>query len=128
MGMKLVDTSCWIQAFRRQGDPVIRARLAALMKAGEAAWCAAVRLELWAGIGNDEERRVLREFEQVIPELPITEQVWQMACELADRGRRQGKRFPVTDVIVAACAWRHHVELDHADQHFVELAQLRSGK
>ena len=126
--MKLVDTSCWVQAFRRRGDPAIRARLVALVKAGDAAWCAPVRLELWAGIGNDNERRILREFEQVIPEFPVTGEVWQQACDLADLGRRHGKSFPVTDLLVAACAWHHRVELEHADRHFDELAQLRSRK
>lgn len=126
--MKLVDTSCWVQAFRRQGDPAIRARLVALVKAGDAAWCAPVRLELWAGIGNDNERRILREFEPVIPEFPVTAEVWQQACDLADLGRRHGKSFPVTDLLVAACAWHHRVELEHADRHFDELAQLRSRK
>jgi predicted nucleic acid-binding protein len=126
--MKLVDTSCWVQAFRRQGDPAIRARLVALVKAGDAAWCAPVRLELWAGIGNDNERRILREFEQVIPEFPVTTEVWQQACDLADLGRRHGKSFPATDLLVAACAWHHRVELEHADRHFDELAQLRPRK
>src|SRR5512140_1628791 len=126
--MKLVDTSCWVQAFRRQGDPAVRARLVALVTAGDAAWCAPVRLELWAGIGNDNERRILREFEQVIPEFAVTGEVWQQACDLADLGRRHGKSFPVTDLLVAACAWHHRVELEHADRHFDELAQLRSRK
>jgi predicted nucleic acid-binding protein len=123
--MKLVDTGCWIHAFRRQGDPVIRARLLDLVKNGQAAWCMPIRLELWAGIGSDYERRILREFEQEIPDYPITNEVWQSACALADLGRQQGMRFPVTDLLVAACAWHYNLELEHDDRHFVELTRLR---
>jgi predicted nucleic acid-binding protein len=99
--------------------------LAALLQAGEAAWCAPVRLELWAGIGDDRERRVLRKFEQVIPELAVSDEVWARACDLAEAGWRLGKTFPVTDLLVAACAYHHQVELEHADHHFDELAQVR---
>ena len=123
--MKLVDTGCWIHAFRRKGDATVRARLSTLVKNGEAAWCMPVRLELWAGIGNDYERRILREFEQAIPDYPITNEVWQKACKLADLGRKEGMRFPVTDLLIAACAWHHDLELEHADHHFEELARLR---
>ena len=45
---------------RPTGDPVVRARVEALLRAGEAAWCAMVRLEIWAGIGDERERRALR--------------------------------------------------------------------
>ena len=48
--MKLIDTSSWIDALRRDGDPQIRARVVALMASGEAAWCDLVRLELWNGL------------------------------------------------------------------------------
>jgi hypothetical protein len=41
------------------------AELATLMEKGEAAWCAAVRLELWTGIQHQRERRVLRQFRSV---------------------------------------------------------------
>jgi predicted nucleic acid-binding protein len=122
--MKLVDTSCWIQALRRRGDPTVRARLEELVKSGEAAWCAPIRLELWAGIGNDKERRVLRDFEGIIRDYRVTDEVWRAACDLADLGRRHGKTFPVTDLLVAACARHYGIELEHVDQHFSELAKL----
>jgi predicted nucleic acid-binding protein len=125
--MRLVDTSCWIHAFRRRGDPAIRARLAELVKAGEAAWCAPIRLELWSGIGDDRERRILCEFERMIPDFPVTGDVWREACALAALGRRNDKSFPVTDLLVAACAWHYQLELDHDDRHFDELARLRAA-
>jgi predicted nucleic acid-binding protein len=46
----LIDTSVWIDVLRHAGTPSLRAELATLMEKKEAAWCAAVRLELWTGI------------------------------------------------------------------------------
>lgn len=123
--MKLVDTGYWIQAMRRTGDTAIRAKMTELVQSGQAAWCAPVRLELWAGIGAGNERQILRQFEQIIPELPITDEVWQTACDLAERGRSKGRTFPTNDLLIAACAFFHGVELEHADQHFEEILQLR---
>jgi predicted nucleic acid-binding protein len=122
--MRLVDTSCWVEALRRQGDPAVRARLEELVKSGEAAWCAPIRLELWAGIGSEKERRVLREFEALIRDYRVTDEVWRAACDLADLGRRRGKTFPVTDLLIAACAKYYRIEIEHADKHFTEIAKL----
>lgn len=122
--MKLVDTSSWIHQIRRRGDPIVRARVEQLLRSGEAAWCAAVRLELWAGVGSDADRNLLRTYEQRIPALPITDEVWETACQLADRCRRLGRSLPPYDILIAACAFHHGVELEHDDSHFDLLAGL----
>ena len=123
--MKLIDTSCWIHQLHSKGDTIVRKLVEQLLMNGEAAWCPPVRLELWSGVGTDSERRVLREYEQVLPEYSITDNTWQAACDLADMGRRHGKRFPLSDLLVAACAREHGLELVHADRHFDELARLQ---
>ncbi len=122
--MKLIDTSSWIHQMRPQGDPVVRGRVEALLRAGEAAWCAMVRLELWAGIGTERERQALRAYVAVIPELPIDADVWQAACDLAARARRAGKTVPASDILICACARRHGVAMEHADAHFDMLEAL----
>ena len=122
--MKLVDTSSWIHQMRARGDPAVRARVEALLRAGEAAWCAMVRLEIWAGVGNEREQRILREYEAVIPDLPIDESVWQAACDLGSRTRRDGKTIPASDILICACARQHGVAIEHADAHFDMLAGL----
>jgi len=83
-----------------------------------------VRLEIWAGVGNDREQRVLREYEAVVADLPIDAAVWQAACDLASRARRAGKTIPASDILICACARRHGVAIEHADAHFDILAAL----
>jgi predicted nucleic acid-binding protein len=122
--MTLVDSSSWVHCLRRSGDPDIVHRVRALLENGEAAWCPAVRLELWNGAGNENDRRVLRDFERALTDLAITEDVWRAACALASRCRSAGKTAPAIDVLIAACARHHGVGLDHADSHFDFLMTL----
>ena len=88
--MKLIDTSCWVHQIRARGDPTIRVRVENALTAGTAAWCAQVRLERCAGAHSDHDRKLLRDYEQVLPDLAITDQVWALACDLGDRARRAG--------------------------------------
>jgi predicted nucleic acid-binding protein len=122
--MKMVDTSSWIHQIRRRGDPTVRARVEQLLRTGEAAWCPVVRLELWAGVGSDADRRLLRAYEQRIPDMAITDEVWEKAFRLADVCRRSGKTVPPHDILIAACARHHGLEIEHDDSHFDLLQEL----
>lgn len=113
--MILVDTSAWTQQLRTKGDPEVRRRVESLLLLGEAAWCAPVRLELWAGVGKDPERRVLNRFAAVLPDLPVTPEVWSEAEKMADRARGNGLTAPAMDFVIAACARHHGVEVEHDD-------------
>lgn len=122
--MKLIDTSAWIHALRADGDPQIRARVHALLRSGDAAWCAIVRLELWTGARGQHEKRVLREMERDLPELEITGEIWDDACNLAGLARDHGHTIPATDFLIAACARLHRVKIEHEDEHLRTIAKL----
>src|SRR5438876_11318076 len=102
---------------RRVANLSVRERVEHLLAAGLAAWCPIVRLELWAGVSTEQERAALREYEQRIPELAINDEIWQSACELADRCRKAGKRAPANDLLIAACARYHGVALESVVAH-----------
>jgi predicted nucleic acid-binding protein len=122
--VKLVDSSSWVHCLRRGGNPDVVERVRRLLEGGEAAWCPAIRLELWNGVGADRDRRILRDFEETLPELPIGDDVWAGAHALANRCRRLGKTAPAVDVLIAACARHHGVDLEHDDRHFEFLMRL----
>lgn len=122
--MKLVDSSAWIHCLRRRGEPEVVDRVRRLVESGDAAWCPAIRLELWNGVGDENDRRILRDFEQTLPELPIDDDVWVAAYALANRCRKAGKTAPAVDVLIAACARHHGVGVEHADSHFDFLMAL----
>lgn len=122
--MKLVDTASWIHQLRKDGDEAVRRRVDALLLAGEACWCAMVRTELWIGARGDREKKILREYEGALPELEIDHGVWSEACELARRARAAGLTCPAPDVVIAACARHHQMEVETEDHHFIRLMAL----
>jgi predicted nucleic acid-binding protein len=125
--MVLVDTSSWIHFLRPDGDAGVRARVASALQAGSARWCALVRLELWSGASGDRERKILRDFERIVPELAITSDIWNEAHDLARRCRTAGVTVPATDLLIDACARRHGAALEHADTDFDEIARAAPG-
>jgi predicted nucleic acid-binding protein len=120
----LVDSSLWVHQLRRGGDATKRDRVNTLLENGEAAWCPAVRLELWRGVTNDAERRTLRRYEALIPDYDISADVWQQAIRLADRGRSAGVPVPLADILIFECARAHGLDVAHDDAHFDQLAKL----
>ena len=122
--MKLIDTSAWIHALRPGGDQGVTGRVRALLEAGEAAWCPMIRVELWNGAQGEHEKRVLREMGRQLIELPISQEVWKHAVELACDARSKGKAVPTTDILIAACAICHGVPIEHTDEHFGLIATL----
>ncbi len=119
--MVLIDTSAWIHALRPDGDPEIKARVAALLESGQAATCAMIRLELWNGARGDHEKRVIRDLERELPDVDIAPQVWRSACALARAARKGGRTIPATDLLIAACARHHGVGILHSDEHFAGI-------
>jgi len=116
--MKLVDTSSWTQALRRKGDMDVRARVAALLENGEAAWCQMVRLELWRGANNDWDKELLDYLHSQVKMLAISVQVWDRAVCLAQELRAAGIVVPLPDLVIFTCAGVHEVGIEHNDQHF----------
>ena len=122
--MILIDTSSWIHLLRPDGDPEFRSRVEAALRSGDACWCPIVQLELWNGARGGREQQVLRRFAEVLPALPMDEDVWPVAYDLARRARSRGVTVPATDVAIAACARRHGARLESADRDFELLASV----
>ncbi len=80
-----------------------------------------VRLELWNGARGEREKKVLREFERLLPELATTADVWDDAFELARRCRVVGVTVPTTALLIYACARHYGAHLEHTDDDFVHL-------
>ena len=106
---------------RTDGDLQVRNSVETALANGEACWCQMVQLELWNGARGGHEKNVLLDFARTLPELPITDEVWARAYELAQRARAQGITVPATDVVIAACARHHGARIEAADKDFALL-------
>lgn len=121
--MKLVDTSSWIEYLREReseaGDIV-----EALVLGGEAAWCDMTLVELWHGARGVKEKRELTEMEKEIARVPVDAAVWRLASRLALHCREKGRTVPISDIVIAACAAAHNLDLEYCDKHFEALLPL----
>lgn len=115
--VKLVDTSAWVE-YLRAGQNVVAENVESLVLSDDAAWCDMVLLELWNGARGSAEKRKLAELSAVILRLDTTAKVWELSHRLAACCRDKGQTIPATDILVAACATYHSVELEHKDNHF----------
>jgi predicted nucleic acid-binding protein len=121
--MKLVDTSSWVEYLRDReseaGDAV-----EVLVLRGEAAWCDITLVELWHGVRGAKEKRQLAEMENEVERVAVDAPVWRLASRLALRCREKGLTVPISDIVIAACAAAHKLELEHCDKHFDDLLPL----
>ena len=120
----LVDTSSWVEWSRAQGDEKVRDRVNQLIDDRLALTCPMVWLELWSGVRGDAEKKKLRDMENRAPDLDVTAEIWEDACELALIARSKGATVPASDLLIFSCAKHHGVEIEACDRHFDLLARL----
>lgn len=120
--MVLVDSSAWIEGFRRKGDLRVKLALEGLLEVYEAQWCSPVRLEVLGG-ARKEERGVLGRYFSVIPYRPCLHDDWDRAIALAWLLRGNGLTVPWLDVLIAAIAIHDGTRLYTVDSHFQEIAR-----
>ncbi len=65
--------------------------------------------------------------QEVLPLLPIDPAVWLKAMSVAQKCRGAGVTAPAADVVIAACAFHHGVELEHCDGHFAAIKSAWEG-
>ena len=121
--MVLVDSSVWIEAFRRKGKLEVKLAIEGLLEAYEAQWCSPVRLEVLGGARKDERTRLGKHF-SVIPYRICREDDWDRAVSLAWRLRGEGLNVPWLDVVIASIAIHDKIRLYAIDAHFEKISQL----
>jgi predicted nucleic acid-binding protein len=84
-------------------------------------------VELWHGVRGAKEKRELAEMEKEIQRIAVHEAVWSLSSKLALRSREKGFNVPISDIITAACAVTHGLELEHCDKHYDDLMPLANS-
>lgn len=121
--MRLIDTSSWVEYLRAR-DSEAGDSVEVLVLSGQAAWCDLTLVELWHGVRGAREKRELAEMENEIERIPVNAEVWRLAQRLARRCREKGITVPISDIVIAACAVAHKLELEHCDKHFADILPL----
>ena len=121
--MTLVDTSVWIQVFRRR-NPL---DLEVLVPLDEVAVCLPVIQEILQGFRDEHFFRVARAALLAIPvvESPLDREVFLEAADLFRRARRAGLTVRSSvDCLIAACAIRNDFVVLHHDRDYSALARV----
>lgn len=119
---QLIDTSAWIEYFRRDGDPETRERVVESIRLRRAVLCDMVFLELMRG--NRRQREKAGIVAETLPHLATDGNSWKKAVDVAIRASEAGKPVPNTDILIFACGRAHGAEIIHRDGHFDTLEEL----
>ena len=125
--MTLVDTSVWIEVFRRK-RPL---DLAATVSFDEIVTCLPVVQEVLQGFQEEAAYRLAHGAMLALPlvESPLRMDVIEEAVGLYRAARRQGLTVRSSvDCVIAACAIRHDLEVLHRDRDFPKIAKVSALK
>jgi predicted nucleic acid-binding protein len=118
----LVDKS----ALARMPIDAVRARLAPIIEAGEAATCAIIDLEVLFSARNREEHERIRQRRSLAyHSVPVTETILRRAIDIQAELARSGRhRVPIPDLIIAAAAEASGLTLLHYDHDYDLIAEV----
>ena len=115
--MVLVDTSVWIEFFRRDGDPAVKLAMKSLVEELEATLCGPVEMEFLGGARPHERPRIQNRFE-ILPYLNNDQKIWREAATHYATLRGKGVTVPWNDVLIASLALRRNCRVYAVDHHF----------
>jgi predicted nucleic acid-binding protein len=121
--MFLVDTSVWVEVFRKSS----RIRLEEEIPLDQIATCLPIVQEVLQGFREDSAFRFARQNLLALPvvESPLSLDVFEMGAQLYRTGRRSGVTIRSgVDCLIAACALRNDLTVLHYDRDFKFLADI----
>ena len=121
--MYLVDTSVWIDVFRRPS----RTDLEVLIDFEEVVTCLPVIQEVLQGFRDERAFRRARDAMHALPivEAPLTLAAFEAAVDLYRLARRAGVTVRSSvDCVIAACAMRNDLTVLHRDRDFDRIARV----
>jgi predicted nucleic acid-binding protein len=125
--MKLIDTSAWVEFFRKKGDPAAKQAVARLVQGDLAAYTCPIRFELLSGLKSGEEADLEAAF-GFSHHLPFRADDWREAALLERQLRAKGVAVPRDDLFVATVAIRTGLPVLCRDHHFDAMRKVAGEK
>jgi hypothetical protein len=120
----LVDTSVWIEYFRRK-DELIEKEMDSLLRSGEVATSGLVLAELRRGCRTPAQVKLMLEAMEPLSYLEIDRRSWLKAGEVAVEAEARGYRIELGDCLLAAVALRERCSLFTLDRDFSHIPGLK---
>jgi len=121
--MVIIDTSAWVDFFRRDGDLPTKLAVKGLLDAYEGALCGPVELEFFGGARANEVSKIKAWFD-IIPYLTNDQKLWRKGAANYAKLRSEGHTIPWNDVLIATIANDKDAAVFAHDKHFPIMADI----
>jgi len=118
----LIDTSVWIEFFRKSGSEV-SSRLRDVLVEERAAITGIISLELQRGAAGETELRFLDRFLAAIHYIPTKEELYKNAGFMGYNLSKKGIHIGTVDLLIAQTAIENSIPLYTLDKHFKEIGR-----
>ena len=119
--MVLIDTSAWIEFFRRDGALEVKLAMRGLLDTFEATLCGPVEMEFLGGARPTEKSR-LQSWFGIIPYLRNDQKIWRQSADTFSRLRQTGLTVPWNDALIATITLGQGCRVYAVDKHFTAMA------
>jgi tRNA(fMet)-specific endonuclease VapC len=119
----LIDTSVWIEFFRRKDSP-ISSRLRHYLELNQVCFVGPVVIELFQGARTSREIDVINQLLETIHYIEITRTHYHHAGQMSYEASRKGQIFSVVDLILAVVAHDEQLRLFTLDTHFKDISRF----
>jgi predicted nucleic acid-binding protein len=126
--VKLIDSSCWVEYYRADGNTRIQNAVEEAIESDEAATCGMIRIEILGYISRQTEYNAVSRDFSGMHDLTITHCEFDAAIEIGRVLRTKGFNVPSTDLLIAATAISHRAMLLHCDKHFQTIGKYSDLK
>ena len=117
----LIDTSVWIEFFRKRESPV-SLNIREWLKLNQVYTTGPIVVELYQGAKTNKEIRIINQLLDTIHYVDITREHYHHAGLTSQKAARDGKIFSTIDMIIAAVAHDENLSLFSLDHHFLEIS------
>ena len=126
--MKLIDSSCWVEYYRAEGNTRIQNAVEEAIESDEAATCGMIRIEILSYISRQTEYNAVSQDFSGMHDLTIAPREFDAAIKIGRVLRAKGVSVPSTDLLIAATAICHSAILLHCDKHFQTISKYSDLK
>ncbi len=122
MAKTLIDTSVWIDFFRKK-EPCYDL-VSQLLDEQTICTTGLIMAELIQGAKTHKEVDIIKDFVSTFEYLQDTPHIWLNAAEAAHKLRRTGTTVSLSDCLIAALALHYDAELLSLDSHFTSIQTI----
>jgi len=117
----LIDTSVWIEFFRKRESPV-SLNIREWLKLNQVYYTGPIVVELYQGAKTTKEIQIINQLLDTINYVDITREHYHHAGLTSQKAARDGKMFSTIDMIIAAVVHDENLSLFSLDHHFLEIS------